>query len=339
MAERSAAAPGVPVPGLGSKVGRWRRSAARPPGRGTGPARGPGQRGRLIPYVFLLPALALELVVHFIPMVCGVVLSGLRLTQFQLANWWNAPWAGLDNYAVVLDRGQPIGASLFHSMVVTSLYTVLVVGVSWAFGLAAAVSLQGVGRGRGTVRTAFLVPYALPVFASVITWRFLLQRDDGMLNHVLVDQLHLVDGNSFYLIGPNSFWALCAVAVWREWPFAFLMITAALQSIPDEIYEASSLDGGGPWQQLRTMTLPLIAPVNQVLILVLTLRTFRDFETPYVLFGGSVPEEARLVSVEIFQSSFITFNFGLGSAMSVLLLGFLVVVTGLYFTITRRATT
>lgn len=319
-------------------------AAAPRAGRRTGafrPARGPragGSRRTWTPYLFLLPALLLELVVHFGPMVAGLVMSLLRLTQYQLANWWNAPWAGLGNYRVVLDGNEPIGSSLLHSFGVTLAYTVIVVATSWVFGLAGAVALQRVRRGRGLLRTTFLVPYALPVFAAVITWRFLLQRDNGMLNHVLVDQLGVLDGNAFYLIGPNAFWSLCVVAVWREWPFAFLMIMAALQSVPDDVYEASSLDGASPWRQLRSMTLPLIAPVNQVLVLVLTLRTFRDFETPYVLFGGGAPESARLVSVEIYQSSFVTFNFGLGSAMSVLLLLFLMLVTAVHLALTRRFT-
>ena len=314
------------------------------PGTGDRPAGVGGRAGRArkrhrrTPYLFLLPALALELFVHFGPMLAGVVMSCLKLTQYQLAQWWAAPWAGLGNYRVVLDLDQPVGASLFKSFLITAAVTVIVVATAWTLGVAGAVSLQRMKRGRGMLRTLFLVPYALPVFAAVITWRFLLQRDNGMLNHVLVDQLGLLPGNAFYLIGPNSFWSLCVVEIWREWPFAFLMIMAALQSIPDELYEASSMDGAGPWRQLRRITLPMIAPVNQVLILVLALRTFRDFETPYVLFGGSAPDQARLISLEIYQNSFLTFNFGLGSAMSVLLLLFLMLVTGGYLAVTRRRT-
>jgi multiple sugar transport system permease protein len=293
-------------------------------------------RQRRTPYLFLLPALVLELFVHFGPMLVGALMSLLTLTQYQLARWWEAPWAGLDNYRVVVDTGQPVGASLLHSFAVTTGYTGIVVAASWTFGLAAALSLQNAGRGRGVLRTLFLVPYALPVFAAVITWRFLLQRDTGMLNHILVDQLGLLDGNAFYLIGSNSFWSLCAVEIWRQWPFAFLMIMAGLQSVPDEVYEAAVMDGASPWRRVRSITLPMLAPVNQVLVLVMTLHTFRNFETPYVLFGGSVPDQARLISVEIYQNSFLTFNFGLGSAMSVLLLLFLMVVTGGYLALTRR---
>jgi multiple sugar transport system permease protein len=292
-----------------------------------------------IPYLFLLPALILEVVVHFGPMLAGAAMSAMKLTQYQLASWWEAPFAGIDNYRVVLDVDQPTGASLLSSFLVTTSFTVIVIAVSWTFGLAAAVSLQRTRRGRGVLRTLFLVPYALPVFAAVITWRFLLQRDNGMLNHVLTDQLGILDGNAFYLIGPNAFWSLCVVAIWRLWPFAFLMLMAGLQSVPEELYEASSMEGAGPWRQLRSITLPLLAPVNQILILVMFLHTFKEFETPYVLFGGSAPDEARLLSVEIYQNSFITFNFGLGSAMSVLLLLFLLLVTGVYLALTRRRAT
>jgi multiple sugar transport system permease protein len=306
----------------------------------SGPAGKPaGKRTRprsWTPYLFLIPALVLELFVHFGPMVAGVLMSGLKLTQYQLAHWWEAPWAGLDNYRIVIDVDQPVGESLLQSFLVTIGFTIIVIGVSWALGLAAAISLQHMGRGRGVLRTLFLVPYALPAFAAVITWRFLLQRDNGMLNHVLVEQFGLVDDKPFYLIGQNSFAAMCVVAIWRLWPFAFLMLMAGLQSIPEDVYEASSLDGASPWRQLRSITLPMMAPVNQVLILVMFLSTFKDFETPFVLFGGSAPEQARLISVEIYQNSFGTFNFGLGSAMSVLLLLFLLLVTGIYLALTRR---
>jgi multiple sugar transport system permease protein len=294
------------------------------------------RRYRLTPYLFLLPALVLELVVHFGPMVSGLLMSGMRLTQYQLNQWWNAPFTGVDNYKVVLDFDKPVGTSLLNSFLITVGFTVVVLAVSWSMGLAAAVSLQRMRRGVGVLRTLFLIPYALPAFAAVITWRFLLQRDNGMLNHILVDQLGVLDDNAFFLIGSNSFWTQCVVQIWRLWPFAFLMIMAGLQSVPEEVYEASALDGAGPWRQLREITLPMLAPVNQVLLLVMFLWTFKEFETPYVLFGGSAPEEARLLSVEIYQNSFVTWNFGLGSAMSVLLLLFLLLVTGIYLAVTRR---
>ncbi|WTO34159.1 sugar ABC transporter permease [Streptomyces achromogenes] len=303
-------------------------------------ARAPRRPGRLrrisLPYLLLLPALLLELLVHLVPMVIGVVMSFKELTQFYIRDWGTAPWSGLGNYQVSVDFDAPVGEALLHSFLVTVGFTLLSVGLCWLIGTAAAVFMQDTFRGRGLLRALFLVPYALPVYTAVITWVFMFQHDNGLVNHVLHDQLHLTDKPSFWLIGDNSFYALLTVSVWKGWPFAFLIVTAGLQNIPGELYEAAALDGAGTWQRIRRITLPALRPVNQVLVLVLFLWTFNDFNTPYVLFGKSAPEAADLVSVHIYQSSFVTWNFGTGSAMSVLLLLFLLVVTGGYLLLTSR---
>ncbi|MFY1693328.1 carbohydrate ABC transporter permease [Plantactinospora sp. WMMB782] len=304
-----------------------------PPDR---PARRPVRRTYL-PYLLLVPAALLELGIHVVPMLVGVWMSLLELTQFHIRDWSTAPFAGLDNYRVTFDFGSATGKDLLHSFWVTALYTTLSVGFSWMLGLAAAVFLQRPFRGRALLRTLFLTPYALPVYTAVITWTFMFQRDTGLVNHAL-DQLGLVDGADppFWLIGGNSFVALLIVSVWKSWPFAFLCLMAGLQNVPPELYEASAIDGANFWRRLRDVTLPMLRPVNQVLLLVLFLWTFNDFNTPYVLFGGSAPRQADLISIHIYQSSFVTWNFGLGSAMSVALLLFLLVVTAVYLLVTNR---
>ncbi|MFH8976208.1 carbohydrate ABC transporter permease [Streptomyces sp. NPDC017890] len=289
-----------------------------------------------LPYLLLLPALLLELLVHLVPMVIGVVVSFRELTQFYIRDWGTAPWAAFDNYSLAVDFNAPVGEALLNSFLTTCLFTVLSVGLCWLLGVAAAVFMQESFRGRGFLRTLFLVPYALPVYAAVITWAFMFQRDNGLINHVVHDQLGLTDSPPFWLIGDNSFVALLVVSVWKGWPFAFLIVMAGLQNIPREIYEAAALDGAGIWQQVRRITLPALGPVNQVLVLVLFLWTFNDFNTPFVLFGEAAPEAADLISLHIYQSSFQTWNFGTGSAMSVLLLLFLLVVTGAYLWFTSR---
>ncbi|WP_326656134.1 carbohydrate ABC transporter permease [Streptomyces sp. NBC_00385] len=289
-----------------------------------------------LPYLLLLPAVLLELLIHVIPMIIGIVMSFRQLTQFFIGNWGAAPWTGLDNYKIAVDFNAPIGEALLHSFFVTCVFTFFAVGLAWLFGVTAAIMLQENFRGRGFLRAIFLVPYALPVYAAVITWAFMFQRDNGLVNHVLHDQLGLTDQPSFWLIGDNSIYALIVVSVWKGWPFAFLIVMAGLQNIPRELYEASAIDGAGIWQQIRKITLPSLRPVNQVLVLVLFLWTFNDFNTPYVLFGKAAPENADLISIHIYQSSFVTWNFGTGSAMSVLLLLFLLVVTAVYLLITSR---
>lgn len=314
------------------------RTAASSATRGT--ARRPRFRGwlspRATPYLLVLPALLLELLVHIVPMLVGIWMSFVELTQFYIRQWSSAPWAGLGNYKVALDVDSPIGRDLLHSFTISVLYTGVVVAISWGLGMAAALVLQQTFRGRGTLRTMFLVPYALPIYAGVITWSFMFQRDNGLINHVLVENLHLTGEASFWLIGNKSFIAMAIVAIWRSWPFAFLMLTAGMQSIPPDLYDASAVDGAGVWRQARHITMAMLRPVNVVLVLMLFLWTFNDFNTPFVLFGPTAPKQADIISIHIYSNSFVSWNFGLGSAMSVLLLLFLLLVTGLWLLVAGR---
>jgi multiple sugar transport system permease protein len=303
-------APGDAPPRVPGKPRRRRRPSGR----------------KVLPYVLLVPALIAELVIHVIPMLVGAWMSLLHLTQFFIRNWTAAPYGGLTNYRVAMDVNGPVGKDLLHSFFITIAVTALVVAGAWLFGLAGAVLLDRPFRGRGALRTLFLVPYALPVFTAVITWRFMFQRDTGMVNTVLSDELHVTHGHPFWLLGGNSFAALVIINVWRLWPFAFLTITAGLQSIPGDLHEAAAIDGAGFVRRLRSVTLPLLRPVNRVLLLVLFLWTFNDFNVAYILFDLP-PSSADVISIHIYNASFLTWNFGLGSAMSVLLLAFLLVVT------------
>jgi multiple sugar transport system permease protein len=163
----------------------------------------------------------------------------------------------------------------------------------------------------------------------------MLQRDTGLVNAVLTD-LGLVHSRPFWMVGANSFASMVVVSIWRMWPFAFLTLTAGLQTIPGEVYEAAAVDGAGPSRRLWKVTLPMLRSVNTVLLLVMFLWTFNDFNVPYILFGQSAPADADVLSLHIYQSSFVTWNFGLGSAMSVLLLLFLLLLTTIYLWLTNR---
>ncbi|GAA1273665.1 carbohydrate ABC transporter permease [Arthrobacter pascens] len=298
--------------------------------------RRPKSSGWWMPYALLAPAVMFVLAIQVLPMVIGICMSFIKLTKAFIANWGSAPAAGLANYSITVDFNSAVGKSLLSSFFVTCGFTVLVVGLSWMLGMAAAVVLQKQFWGRGFIRTLFLIPYALPVYAGIIAWKFMFQKDTGAINHFLFDNLHVGGEKPFWLIGDSSFVAMLIVAIWRLWPFAFLMLMAGLQSIPSEVYEASAVDGAKPWRQWRSITLPMLKPVNVVLILVMFLWTFNDFNTPYVLFGNSQPPAGDLIAFHIYNASFLTWNFGLGAAMSVLLLLFLLLVTGIYLIVVNR---
>lgn len=292
---------------------------------------------RITPYLLILPAIAFELLVHVVPMFVGIWMSFIRLTQQYLSDWQHAPFAGLANYGKAVDFGNVLGHQLASSFGVTLAFTVLVIGSAYLFGLSAAIVLQRSFRGRGLLRTVFLIPYAIPAYAGIITWKFMLQRDTGLVNELVVHVLHLTDQPPFWLLGSNSFWVLVIVTIWQTWPFAFLMLMAGMQSIPDELYQAAVVDGASDWQQIRYITVRLMKPVSMVLLLLLFLWTFRDFNTPFVLFGAQPPPQANLLVVNIYQSSFIQWNFGLGSAMSVLLMFFLILVAGVWALVRKAA--
>jgi multiple sugar transport system permease protein len=320
-----AATTGTTAPSRGDKPLPGSARAPKKPPRSYSIGRG------AVPYLLVLPALLMELLIHLVPMVVGVVMSFKELTQFYIRNWGQAPWKGLGNYRVAVNFNGAIGHALLHSFLITCAFTVLAVGFSWLLGITGAILMQDAFRGRGFLRALFMTPYALPVYASVIIWAFMLQHDNGLVNHVVHDQLHLTSKPAFWLIGNNSFVSIVVVSIWRNWPFALLVLMAGMQNIPDELYEASAIDGAGVWQQIRRITMPSLRPINQVLVLVLFLWTFN---VPYVLFGASAPAAGDLISIHIYQASFLTWNFGSGSAMSVLLLLFLLVVTTVYLALT-----
>jgi multiple sugar transport system permease protein len=293
-----------------------------------------------LPYVLIAPAILFELLIHFIPMVTGIWISFLQLTDQYIANWSAAPFAGIDNYKIAVSATNAQGAALLSSFGITCGFTVLVVAFSWGFGMSAAVALQRTFRGRAIFRTLFLIPYAIPMFAGIIAWKFMFQQETGVVNQILV-ALHLAsaDHEPFWLIGSNSFGALVVVAIWRTWPFAFLMLMAGLQTINEDLYEASALDGAKPFRQWRAITLPELGGVNRVLVLVLFLWTFNDFNDPAILFGEGQPPAGDLISFHIYNNSFINLNFGFGAAMSTLLLLFLLVVSAAYLLFVNRRST
>ncbi len=267
------------------------------------------------------PAAFMELFIHIIPMLLGVWIAFISLNQLNITNWTSAPFVGFQNFINGLDPRSTIGQQFFETLGRTLVYTIIVVGFSWVLGMAAAVFLNSAFKGRAFIRTFFLVPYALPHFVTTIAWAFMLNQRDGAINQLLVDTLGLFGGERpFWLLGSNAFIAMIIVNIWQLWPFAFLMLMASLQTIPNEVYEAASLDGASLWKQFRRITLPMIKPSNAVLLLVMSLWTFNQFNVPYVLFGQTSPKEATLLSPLIYQNSFVSWNFGLGGAMSVLLL-------------------
>ena len=311
--------------------------------------------GRWTPYLLILPAVFFEILIHFLPMLFGLWISLVSLTRNTMNNWTSAPWNNFDNYKNSLFPSSVFSGPLFVSLGVTCLFTVVVVGLSWLTGMAAAVALQRPLFGRSVFRTIFLIPYALPMFAGILVFNFMF-GPNGAVNHLLITDLHLTGllkalglinqfqidngGVAYWLASAdskNAFIALVVATVWRSWPFCFLMLMAGLQSIPNDIYEAGELDGAGWFRQWRSLTLPMLGSVNKVLILVECLWTFNDFNGPNILFGSNQPSAGGdIIAYHIYNATFVGAHYGLGAAMSTMLLVILLIFSGIFLLITNR---
>jgi multiple sugar transport system permease protein len=291
--------------------------------------RKPKRRKRLVPHLLLIPALVAVLLVMIAPMLIGVLMSFLKLTQFTIGDWTAAPWAGLINYRISLNFSEPIAKGLATSFEVTALYTIVCVGVSWVLGMAGAVFLSDSFKGRAWLRSLFLLPYAIPVYVGVIVWTLMFQQN-GAVNTLLGRDLHIVGAQTFWLASTRAFWSMAITTVWRTWPFAFLMLLAGLQSIPNEQYEAARVDGASRWQEFRRVTLPSVHDVSLLLILITGFWTFNDFTTPFIMFSTAPPSSAQLISLQIYIDSIVDLNFGLGAAMAVIMIILLIIASFVY---------
>jgi len=107
----------------------------------------------------------------------------------------------------------------------------------------------------------------VPTYVVGMVWGYMWREDTGVINQILVDQLHLLSTRPFWLIGNNVFWAICIPTIWRSFPFTMIMLLSGLQTIPDELYEAAKIDGASPFQRFRFITMPMLKTVFSILIL------------------------------------------------------------------------
>lgn len=288
------------------------------------PARaGAGRRARAggRPLWLMWPTLALLGVVIVIPFLIAVYISFIDLDQYTLRRFFRAPFAGLDNYI------EAFGASnLAHSIWVSLAFAVLTTAIGAPLGLLGAMALNTRFRGRSFVRSAFLIPYVLPSFVTATVWRFILQPR-GAANQILGA---LGMGEPQWLIGGPSFWALVIVDVWASWPFIYMMAMAGLQNISSELYEAADMDGVGWVQKIRYVVLPQIRGQLLLGLLLSTLAHINNFTLPYVLLGTPAPEAALTLPVNVYQTSFQVFRFGLGGAMAVISLVLMMIPAVIY---------
>ncbi len=277
----------------------------------------------------ILPAVLGMLLVHYIPMLWGFYISLHDVNLFTMADWMHAPFVGLQNFAAGLDPSTTVGARALRSLQNIIVYSAITVTAGYVIGLAVALLLNQEFWGRTFMRTLILLPYITPDSVAYNVWRFIFQSRIGILNRYLLEW-GLVSEPPIWLIGPPAFLAVIIASVWKGWPFAALILLAALQKIPLELYEAAKVDGATSWQQFKWITMPQLRSVSVTLILMSTLWNFNAFNQFFIMLGRDPGVAAEVPSTLILREAFTNFQYGIGSALSIILMLILLAITVIY---------
>lgn len=286
------------------------------------------------PYYLLWPSVFLLLVIVAIPFVVGVYTSFIELDQYTIVNWSHAPFIGLQNYVDGFAANNALGASLVQSIWASVSFSLMTTLIILPIGVAGALLVNRPFPGRALIRSIFLIPFVLPVFVNAITWRFLFINGWGPIDRILA-ALHLASINTYWLIGPETFWAMVVADVWASWPFVYLLALAGLQQIPDELYEAATIDGASARQSFISITLPFLRPLLGLGALLSTINHFNNFTLPFVMFGTPPPAPVDVLPLNVYVTSFQLFNLGQGAAMSLVTLLVMLVPAIIYMRVVR----
>lgn len=284
---------------------------------------GPARRGRLretdrsraearLGWRLAGPAFAVMLLVTAYPMLQAFYES---LWDYRLTTPQDRHWVGIKNYLVIL--ADPLW---WRVVGVTLLITVITVAFELVIGFALAMVMhRAVTFLRPWVRTAILVPYAIITVVSAYAWQTAFALDSGFVN----TWLGLGEVNWF-----DGFWralaVICASEIWKTTPFISLLLLSGLAQVPEDLQEAAKVDGASAWQRLTRVTLPNMKAAIMVAVLFRTLDAFRIFDNVFIMTGGAQGTET--VSFLAYRQTISRVEIGLGSAVSVLLFVFVVLI-------------
>jgi ABC-type sugar transport system permease subunit len=244
--------------------------------------------------MFTAPALTAIAIIALFP-IGWTTWESVHLHDLRMP-WRGRPLVGLGNYAEIAADARFWGA-LAHTVT----FTVIVVTLEIVLGLALALLLDRPMQGRGALRVAALLPWAIPTVVVALVWRFIFE------SHA-----------PWWFVTPSAAWVpIIAADVWRMTPFVAILLLAGLQQIDPAIYEAARMDGAGAWRQFREITLPLLRPALVVAVLFRALDAFRVFDLVFVMTGGGPGTATEPLSVYAFTSLLRNLRFGFGSALSV----------------------
>lgn len=291
--------------------------------KGSGPLRRRARAGRL----FVAPNLTAVAVFMIFPLVFSLYMS------FQSWDVFRPPkFVGLKNFNELF-TSDPLFLIAIRNTVI---FTVGTVVPTVLISLVVAGLLNRKVRGIGLFRTIVFLPLAISSVVMAVVWQFVFNTDNGLLN-IMLGWVGI--GPIPWLVDPN--WAmvsLCVVSVWRSVPFATVILLAAMQGVPESVYEAAKIDGAGEIRQFAFITVPLIRGAMSFVVVISIIHAFQAFDLVYVLNGANGgPESATYVlGIMLFQHAFSFLEFGYASALAWVMFAILLVLTVVQLRLTRQ---
>jgi ABC-type sugar transport system permease subunit len=278
-----------------------------------------------------------------------VLIALLAITGYPLAyNIWNSlhfdnlsygnlphRFTGIHDYTAVL------GSATWRSALErTVAFTAVTVAFDIMVALALALMLHRRFRGRGLLRAAVLVPWAVPTVVSAMLWKTMFDPRAGFVDYFLAAFHPAWAGLSWLGASTIRSWVAIFIAdSWKNVPFVAIILLAGLQVIPGEVYEAARVDGASWWQSFRRITLPMLRPALSTALIFRTLQALLVFDVIYIMTGGGPGNSTQTLSFLSYQTFIVATDFGTGGAMSLLLVVLALVVSAIYVRAFRPVTT
>ena len=289
-------------------------------------------KSNAVAWMFVAPALSVLGVFFMLPVAAAFLLSATDFDVYALADFGNLRFVGLENYARML------GAPLFWRALGNTLYFVLV-GVPLSIGISLGCALllnSRLARCKSLFRTALFAPVVTTLVAVAVVWRYLFHSRYGIVNYALG---HIGIAPIDWLGDPH--WAMPAImllAIWKNFGYNMIIFVAALQGVPEELYEAARIDGASGVQQFRHVTLPMLGPTFVFVGIITAIGYLQLFPEPYVMTRGGPVNSTLSVVMLMYEQGFKWWNMGFAAAVAFILFLFIAAATVLQLWAQRSRT-
>ncbi len=271
--------------------------------------------------MLIAPSVLIFCAVIVYPLVSAIYLSLFSIYTPTL----QGHFVGLSNYAELLAGGE-----FWHSLANTLIWTICTLTLQVVLGIAAALMLHQAIIFRSLARSLILFPYFVSTVVAVLVWRWLFNDLYGILNHLMISAGLLNMPLDWLGSMPNAMVSIVLVGAWKYFPFVVIAVLARLQTIPDNLYEAATIDGAGAWGRFWDVTLPQLKDVLLVVVLLRAIWDFKEFDLIYLMTGGGPLIATQTLPLMVYKEAFGMDAMGRATAVAVAMMFVMLVFMLLY---------